>query len=215
MPKLRLFVGITLALVSAMSAGAQPRAFLQWGAPSGLDNKLTVNRVPVVDAAGVIRYYDVALAFNVDSAGKLTLNSTATKILASPNLTVGAFRPGIYLGGAFTCEHVVGAPGVVGGGRVSGSIAESDCSVTFNASWVSGPIAGHPNEGALKVAGITFQGYSWGVLGGVDDNWQDRGWDQGDLIGVVQSGQQLIIHNFGNDNKEDTSAVFTFCSSCS
>jgi len=214
MLKLRLFIGVTLAFLCAASAGAQPRAFLQWGTPSGLDNKLNINRVPVVDAAGVIRYYDVALAFNVDSAGKLTLNSTAAKIAASPSLTVGAFRPGIYRGGAFTCEHVVGAPGVVGGGRISGSIAESNCSRTFNASWVSGPIAGHPNEGALKAAGITFQGYSWGVLGEVSDSWQDTGWDRGDLIGVVQSGQQLIIHNFGNDNKEDTSAVFTFCSSC-
>ncbi len=214
MPKLGLCAVVTLAILCAAPASAQPRTFMQWGTPSGLDNRLTINRVPVIDAAGAIRYYDVALTFNVDSAGKLTLNSNATKIVVSPNLTVGAFRPGIYLGGAFTCEHVVGAPGVVGGGRISGSIAESNCSVTFNASWVSGPIAGHPNENALKAAGITFQGYSWGVLGEVDDNWQDTGWDQGDLIGVVQSGQQLIIHNFGNDNKEDTSAVFTFCPSC-
>ena len=214
MPKLRLCAVVIVTLLCVAPASAQPRALMQWGTPNGVDNKLTINRVPVIDSAGAIRYYDVALTFNVDGGGKLTLNSNATKISVSPNLNVGAFRAGIYLGGAFTCEHTVGAPGVVGGGRISGSIAESNCSVTFNASWVSGPIAGHPNEGALKAAGIVFQGYSWGVVGEVDSDWQGTGWDQGDLIGVVQSGQQLIIHNFGDDNREDTSAVFTFCPSC-
>lgn len=214
MLKSSLIVCVALAILCAVSAEAQPRAFFQWGTPSGLDNKLNVSRVPVADAAGNIRYYDVALAFTVDGAGKLTLNSTASKVTASPSLTVGSFRPGIYLGGSFTCEHVVGTPGVAGGGRITGSIAESNCSVTFNASWVSGPIVGHPNEAALRAAGITFQGYAWGVLGEVGDNWLEQGWEPGDLVGVVQSGQQLIVHNFGNDNKEDTSAVFTLCSRC-
>jgi hypothetical protein len=179
MLKRSLTLGVAMTIFSVIPVEAQPRALFQWGTPSGTESKMNVSRVPVVDAAGNIRYFDVAIAFNVDGAGKLTLNSTASKITASPTLTVGAFRPGTYLGGSFTCEHVVGTPGVAGGGRISGSIAQSNCGVTFNASWVNGPIAGHPNEGALRAAAITFQGYAWGVLGEVSSGWQERGWKPG------------------------------------
>lgn len=71
------------------------------------------------------------------------------------------------------------------------------------------------NTVRTRSAGITYQGYSWGMVGEVGDDWVDIGWNPGDLIGVIQSGQQLIIHKFGNDSKEETSMVFTLCSSCS
>ena len=201
------------------SVQAQPRAFLQLGAPSGVENRMSITRVPVSDKNGTIKYYDVSLVFNVDSAGRLTLNTGATKVTASPNVAVGAFKPGIYQGGRFVCdEYTVGAPGIVGGGRVAGSIADKNCGLgylSFSASWVTGPIAGHPNEAALRAAGITYQGYSWGIVGDVGDDWPEIGWDPGDLIGVVQSGQQLVIHNFGDDKEEDSSIAFTLCPDCS
>jgi len=205
-----------VALFSAAEAWAQPRAFFQSGTPAGLDNRLNVSRVPVRNSAGVIKYYDVALTFNVDAAGKLTLNNTATKITLSPELVVGAFRPGIYTQGSIGCEYQVGAPGVAGGGRITGSLGGSlNCGNDLDVSWITGPIAGHPNESSLQAAGITFQGYAWGVVGEVDSHWISQGWDSGDLVGVVQSGQNLIIHNFGDDSQEDSNAVFVLCPSCS
>ncbi|HEV2854924.1 MAG TPA: hypothetical protein VHC97_19185 [Thermoanaerobaculia bacterium] len=215
--KARSLIFLLTALFFATKVHAQPRAFFQLATPQGLNNQMGITRVPVVDASGAIKYYDVTLVFSVDNTGKLSLNSSATKIVASPNLAVGAFTPGIYEGGPSHCEHVVGAPGIVGNGRISGSIADDNCglySLRFNASWVSGSITGHPNEAALRAAGISFQGYSWGVLGTVGDDWIGLGWNAGDVIGVIQSGRQLTIHNFGNDSKEDTSTVFTLCSSC-
>jgi hypothetical protein len=198
-------------LFVAMKVQAQPRALFQMGTPQGLNNQLGITRVPVIDGRGAVKYYDVTLVFTVDGAGKLALNSGATKIIASPNIAVGSFSPGIYRGGPDGCDHVVGAPGIVGGGRISGSIAMTNCNSysDLNASWVTGPIAGHPNEPTLRAAGITFQGYSWGIVGEAASSWADIGWNAGDIIGVIQSGRQLIIHNFGNDNKEDRTAVFT------
>ncbi len=215
-----IFIGVALSLIYVVELQAQPRALFHYGTPQGNDNRLNILRVPVIDGTGTVRYYDVALTFTVDGTGKLALNSSATKIVASPNLSVGAFKPGIYMGGPGSCQHTVGSPGVVGGTRVSGSIADdqNDCIADnffeFNASWVSGSIAGHPNEAVLRAAGITFEGYSWGILGNVGADWDDWGWKAGDIIGVIQSGQQLTIHNFGNDKKEDTSATFTLCPSC-
>jgi hypothetical protein len=202
---------LLLMISFATPVQAQPRALLQMGTPQGLNNQLGITRVPVLDASGGIKYYDITLVFSVDNAGKLTLNSTATKIVASPNVAVGAFSPGTYRGGPDGCDHVIGAPGIVGGGRISGSISTTNCNhySNFDASWVTGPIAGHPNEAVLRAAGIAFQGYSWGIVGEAASSWTDIGWNAGDIIGVIQSGRQLVIHNFGNDNKEDRSAVFT------
>lgn len=213
-----IIIALAAIPLTASRVEAQARALLQLGTTQGLGNNLGITRIPVLDANGAVKYYDVTIAFSVDSTGHLTVNSTATKIVLSPNLAVGAFVPGIYNGGPSRCPHTVGAPGILGGGRISGSIADSDCgllSLAFNASWVSGPITGHPNEAVLRAAGISFQGYSWGILGDVGQDWQDLGWKPGDIIGVVQSGQQLNIHNFGNDNKENTSATFTLCTRCS
>jgi hypothetical protein len=197
-------------LLFTMKAPAQPRALFQMGTPQGLNNQLGVTRVPVVDSRGTVTYYDITLVFAVDATGKITLNSGATKIIASPNIAVGSFTPGTYRGGPDDCDHVVGAPGIVGGGRVSGSLASTtNCYSILSASWVSGSISGHPNEAALRAAGITFQGYSWGIVGEVGQNWEIDGWAAGDIIGVIQSGRQLVIHNFGKDNTEDRSAVFT------
>lgn len=205
---------LLVSLFLGSQAWAQPRAFFQSGTPAGLDNKITVTRVPVRNSAGAIRYYDVALTFSVDAAGRLTLNNAATRITPSPELVVGAFRPGIYTQGSFSCEYEVGAPGVAGGGRVTGALGGSlDCSSDLNVSWVTGPIAGHPNESALRAAGITFQGYAWGVVGEADGAWSN--WNPGDLVGVIQSGQTLTIRNFGDDNREDSNAVFVLCPSCS
>jgi hypothetical protein len=208
-----ILVAMAWLLCSTTDAWAQPRAFFQWGTSHALDNRINLNRVPVRDSAGSVKYYDVALTFNVDNAGKLSLNTTATKITQSPELVVGAFRPGIYEYDG--CEYPVGTPGVVSGGRISGSIGgSSNCGAVLNVAWVSGPIIGHPNEATLRAAGITFQGYSWGIVGNLNFSWTNDGWKPGDIVGVVQSGQQLIIHNFGDDNREDMSAVFTLCPKC-
>lgn len=202
------------ALFLTSEAFAQPLAFFQSGTPQGLDNRVVITRVPVRNSAGVIKYYDVALTFAVDSTGKLTQNTAATKITPSPELVVGAFKPGIYTHGSSGCKYRVGAPGVAGGGRVTGSLGGSlNCGNEIDVSWITGPIAGHPNESALRAAGITFQGYAWGVVGEVSSHW--GGWDPGDLVGVVQSGQNLTIRNFGDDNREDSNAVFVLCPSCS
>jgi hypothetical protein len=47
------------------------------------------------------------------------------------------------------------------------------------------------------------------IVGKAGQNWEIDGWAAGDIIGVRQSGRQLVIHNFGKDNTEDRSAVFT------
>jgi hypothetical protein len=194
-------------VVSGQGAGlSAQKALFQWAVAHGVENRATFDRVPVVAGNGSTKYYDVLLAFNVDAGGKLTLNPTASRIALSPTVLVGAFKPGEYENDG--CRFVVGAPGLTADGRAIGSIGLDEFCGEFNATWVSGPIAGHPNEAALRAAGISSTAFSWGVMG---DETGRSNWSSGDLIGVAQSGSNLTIVNFGSDARQDSTLVFRAC----
>jgi len=106
-------------------------------------------------------------------------------------------------------------PGVGDGGRISGSIQRinvvSSGFDTFNANWTSGAITGHPHQAKLNAAGITSTAFNWGVMGAAGSGTVSSGWKAGDIIGVIQNGNQLCIVNFGVDKNADTSLAFTLC----
>src|SRR5262245_56479058 len=116
---LRLATPSFVLLLVPTYLSAQPRALLQWSTVQALGNQVILSRVPVYNSSGVLKYYDISLSFTIDSAGKPALNTTGTKVSLSPDLVVGSFKPGIYKND--DCRYAVGTPGVVGGGRVSGS----------------------------------------------------------------------------------------------
>ncbi|WP_411728103.1 hypothetical protein [Methyloglobulus sp.] len=191
---------------------------MQQATINGAADAVTLTRVPVMKADGIIIYKDISMFFNVDSAGNVTLPSALVQITPSPTINVGAFKPGTYNGydlapqcGGHTFK--VGSPGVGSGGQISGSIQRingSNCD-TFNASWTSGPITGHPHQAKLNAAGITSTAYNWGVMGTAGGQTVVSGWKAGDIIGAVQTGNQLSLVNFGVDNKADTVLAFTLC----
>lgn len=210
--------GIGLSINAAcLTADAAPAVFLQSAAVSGASNVLTLTRVPVQDATGKITYKNVAMSFNVDAAGKLTLNTASVSIVASPTLAVGAYKPGTYNGYnllTYTNSHyfIAGSPGVGADGRISGSIQRitDDSRDTFNAGWTSGPVTGHPLEALLTQAGVP-NGYSWGIMGTAGNYTTGSGWNPGDIIGVIQTGNQLSMWNFGKGKIPLTSLTFTLC----
>ena len=194
---------------------------MQQATINGAADAVTLTRVPVRKADGSIIYKDISLFFNVDSVGNVTLPPTFVQITPSPTINVGAFKPGAYSGYmVFTyCppdsndDFTVGSPGVGSGGRISGSIQRVTCSSgnVFHASWTSGPITGHPLQAQLNAAGITSTAYNWGVMGTAGNQTVVSGWKAGDIIGAVQTGNQLSLVNFGVDNKADTALAFTLC----
>ncbi len=221
-----LTTAVVIGLVSGYAPAALPAVpaiFMQQATINGAADAVTLTRVPVRNAAGTIIYKDISLFFNVDSAGNVTLPSALVQITPSPTINVGAFKQGTYNGYSLApgCglnnNFKVGSPGVGSGGRISGSIQrinDSNCD-TFNASWTSGPITGHPNQAKLNAAGITSTAYNWGVMGTAGTTTASsngvRGWQAGDIIGAVQTGNQLSLVNFGIDNKADTALAFTLC----
>jgi hypothetical protein len=215
-----LIAAAVIGLISGYAPetlAATPTIFMQSATINGAADAVTLTRVPVQNAAGTIIYKDISMFFDVDSLGNVTLPPALVKITPSPTINVGAFKPGTYNGYSIngcTNDHTfkVGSPGVGSGGRISGSIQriEFGCGI-FNASWTSGPIAGHPLEVQLKAAGITSTAYNWGIMGTADLSTQQSGWIAGDIVGVVQTGNQLSLVNFKNKNIAKTSLTFTLC----
>jgi hypothetical protein len=223
-----LIAATAVGLVSAYapaSLGVEPAIFMQSATISGAGNALTLGRVPVKDANGKITYKDISMLFTVDNAGNVTLDPQSVSITSSPPLNAGTFKPGHYRGYKACNEADCKGDFTVGtgggnGGRISGSIqrinifqgaGSADISDVFNASWTSGPINGHPDEAKLKAAGITSTAYSWGVMGTAGAFTKGSGWRAGDIIGAIQTGNQLTLVNFGDDNKSDASLTFDLC----
>lgn len=202
-------LALSLAFAMPESAlGATPTLFLESAAISGAENTIRVIRVPVRTSTGKILYKDMTLPFLVDGLGNVTLDQVGLSVASSPNLITSAFKPGTYRG-INDYSFVVGTPGAGGGGRVSGSILGTTWG--FNANWVSGPIAGHPYQAALTAAKISSTTQAYGIVGNVYSTSLYPGWHAGDIVGAVQTGDTLLLTNYGTDNVPDTAMTFVLC----
>jgi hypothetical protein len=220
-----VLVGV-ISIYSPSTLAVDPKIFLESSVIKGAGGIVKIRRVPVQDSAGAIKYLDISLSFDVNDAGEISLSPGSPQITPSPKLKVGEFKQGVYTGSLEGVLYDVGSPGIGPGGRAAGSInsrprllGSSTCRTDrLSVSWVTGPIQGHPNEAALTAAGITSTTLSWGAVSVMDDNCSDvndyPGWENGNIIGAIQTGNQLSIHNFGNDNAEDSVLVFTLCPTC-
>jgi hypothetical protein len=198
---------------------ATPQIFLENAVLNGAGDTVVISRVPVMDSAGTITYQNISLIFRVDNAGILSLDQGSPVITFSPAIAIGAFQPGVYKGSVATdILYDVGSPAILPGGRISASLNSrpTSCSDHLNIGWVTGPIMGHPNEIALNTAQITSTAYSWGTVGIQNGCWPDTypGWNDGDIVGVVQTGDQISVHNLGHTNVEKSVLVFTLCPTC-
>jgi hypothetical protein len=212
-----------ISIYSLSALAVDPRIFLESSVIKGAGGIVKIRRVPIQDSTGAIKYRDISLSFDVNNAGEISLSPGSPQITPSPRLKVGEFKQGVYVGSLAGILYDVGSPGVGPGGRAAGSINSrprppGGCrGDRLSVSWVTGPIQGHPNEAALTAAGITSTALSWETAAVMDDNCSDvdyPGWENGNIIGAIQTGDQLSVHNFGNDNVEDGVLVFTLCPTC-
>jgi hypothetical protein len=214
-----VLVGV-ISIYSPSTLAVDPKIFLESSVIKGAGGIVEIRRVPVQDSVGAIKYLDISLSFDVNNSGEISLSPGSPQITPSPKLKVGEFKQGVYVGTIKSVLYDVGSPGVAPGGRAAGSInfrsgtgVGSTEFCHLNISWITGPIQGHPNEAALTAAGITSTALSWGTAGVVEKRCYP-GWESGNIVGAIQTGDQLSIHNFGKDNVEDSVLVFTLCPTC-
>jgi len=192
---------------AAAQAASIPQAFAESAIMGGSGNRVSISRVPVRNSLGVITYKDVVVLFSVSPTGVLTMS--APFITASPAILSSTFIAGRYKldGDIFT----VTGPGVAPGGRTIWSIAgPSTCAL--NASWTTGPIAGHPQQVRLNDAQISYQGYSYGVTGD-EGCFNYFNWSSGRLMSAAGGPTGLTLFSYGyyDSPTPQTSASFARC----
>lgn len=200
------------------AAATTPNAYFESAVITGSGNYINVSRVPVVDSTGKVTYKDINIEFEVNNAGVLNMAAFSPTITASPALITSGFKAGYYKDARGNKYQVTGPSVIPNTTRTVWSlafVAGSDVK-QFSMSWITGPVIGHPNQPSLDYNKITTNAYSWGLMGSASggvSGFPFLNWNNANVVGAVQAGNQLVLHYFTSNanNVEDASASLTYC----
>lgn len=189
------------ALVTGAQTATTPTAMFQYAMLTGTGNTINATQVPVVTSSGVTVYVNLAMQFDVDANGNLTLSSGFPQITQAPTLITAGFMTGRYVGPSTLYGGkalvTVSGPGVTDGGATEWSLSAATgadaCTSPGSAYWYVGPIANNPLAARLSKAGITSTAWSYGVGTAACFTYT---WAPNTLIGVSQTGNSIAIASF-------------------
>lgn len=198
----------TALVLAAGQANAAPALFIdQSSSITGASDTLSLARVPVRNNAGAVNYFDIAIKFQVDAAGRPVLAPLNPVVSASPALLSAGFKAGNYKD-AFGNVFRVSGPGATTAGRSNWAIlwtkhgTNYPASWSFQGTWTTGPVAGHPIQPILTRQGITSNAFSWGTVQTNIGNFLNCAANE--AIGYVQVGNQLVMHGFCANTTTET-----------
>jgi hypothetical protein len=212
-----LSVGLACFLPAGLSAEVIPGTNLsvhfESGNVVGSGRNINMHRVPVVDVnTGQTTLFDVAFRFTFNPADGFIFEQISS-VTPSPPVPVTNITPGGYRTQQGVC-YLLEGPSIIDANRSLYTIrgVGRDFSVNcngsgerFTASIVSGPAIGHPDIGNREIVSSLMDNYVYGIIsggGGLSPAIINIGWEQNELIGLRQSGDQLIIGLF-SDNGAD------------
>lgn len=155
----------------------------------GTQQNIIAHRVPVKNLeTGQVVLYDVTTEYMVAEDGSIAVkNVSSTKSISQPN-SADNFIPGTYSDVNQVC-YIVTAAGTTVDGRSTGTVRSESKSVEFSASWISGPVEGHPIISALPEAEQFLDGPNYGTAGQTNL----PSFCIGGVIGAIQSGAGITI----------------------
>jgi len=191
-----VLVTFGLAIFTYLPADAQPStdSSLHFDAAHiiGSGSSIIVHRVPVRNMnTNETTLYNVTLELSVTDTGLFTVTHLSSVESPSQQHSADHFIPGNYTDDAGNC-YIVSSGGITADGRNVGSVRSDANEYTFNASWMSGPIKGHPLVGNAEVAMALLDGPSYGTVGASSN----RGFCRGHLIAAAQTGESVTITAF-------------------
>jgi hypothetical protein len=202
-----------LTFTASVAIAATPTAFMGSATINTTENRIEATYVPVQDASGKVVYKNVLLDFQVDDAGNLSLAVGSPTITPAPILPTTKFKAGQYKD-ANGKKYTVAGPSVIPGtARTSWSLV-SNAIPQISLNWITGNVIGHPNQTILNLKKITSNGFSWGTVGfnSSSSGTPFYNWQNGSVVGAVQSVNQITFHLFqNNDNIEDASVSLQYC----
>ena len=186
----------------------------------GSGRDINALRLPVVDVkSGRVDYYDTRFRLSlVDGAFvmKIIGASKSPAVLGFDNIT-----PGVYQDTNSVC-YALGGPTLLPDGRRLYTLAQTQAdgcyryTETFRAQFVSGAAVGHPDIGGREIAGSLKSSWLYGYVatgGYLGSGGVNRTWLSNELVGMRQTGRQLILGDFTDSGQDsaDTqkSAILT------
>jgi hypothetical protein len=202
--------------IAPAQAPQPPYALFQQATLTGSGNTINATQIPVVTSSGAIVYLNVALQFNVDANGNLTIASGFPQVAAAPSAITSGFRAGTYVGPSSILSGKavvsVAGPGVTDGGYTvwtltTGSGADG-ATYPSSATWYVGPVANTPLAARIAKAGITSTMLSYGVASSqANNNTAPTGYAYWacptTLIGVTQVNNTITFSSFSDNGCSD------------
>jgi hypothetical protein len=203
------FTGLALTLACstqlALAQTAPAEVFIQNAQVVGTGDTLHLYGLPTRTSEGKVSYWDATVVLEALPGGRL--KSAAISSVAAPKLTKSEFVVGTYTinnnGGLRTCK-LVASPFA---GRTQFDLSCDDDSTVF--TWYTGPIAGHPDEAAIRAAKLD-------TLPGAEEYSFGRDVRTGSMTCTAfganftarQVGDALTLNNYYGDNVLDCQLRF-------
>ncbi len=180
----------------------------------GSGRHLNMTQIPVINIdTGERTLYDAAFKFTFDP-GEGFIFEQITSVAISPPVSVANIVPGVYKSQSGRCFLLEG-PSQLNANRsmytLRGAVQNevTNCPTNgggFTAQIISGAATNHPDIGDRDIVSNLQDTYVYGVIANAQTvNLEINGnWDQNELIGIRQSGDQLIVGLFsdGVDNND-------------
>lgn len=185
----------------------------------GSGRNINMHRVPVVNVnTGQITLYDVAFRFTFNPTDGFIFEQISSVTPSQP-VPVTNITPGLYRTQEGLC-YLLEGPSMIDVNRSLYTIrgVSSDFSAAcgsidaFTASIASGLAVGHPDIGSREIAPSLVDNYVYGIISGTG-SWGgfiiSQNWQQNEIIGLRQSGDQLIIGLFSENGADFKDPVET------
>jgi len=164
----------------------------------GAGRNINVYRVPVTDVnTRVTTFYDVQFQFGILSDGSIGFTRMSSAAVSSSQIKAADnFIAGTYKDSNGVLLQVEG-PVVLSGGRLQYSIRSITSGKKFDATWITGPVAGHPQVGGFNPTPTEGSAGAFGVMGGADFSISGQEFGcNGHAVGVSQLGSTLVISSY-------------------
>ena len=177
----------------------------------GSGRHLNMQRVPVINIdTGNITLYDASFKFTfLPEEGLIFEQITSASV--SPPTSIANITPGIYSADASAC-YILEGPTAVNSSRsiytIRGYQGEAPCTRPINfftAQIISGTASGHPDIGTRDIVPNLTDTYVYGFVASSASNCCGHitvNFNSNELIGVRQSGNQLIIGLFSEEGND-------------
>jgi hypothetical protein len=194
------------SLLSPLAQAQTSQIYIENAKTWGGGNTLYLYGVPIKNAVGdpVTKYWDLQVV--LEATPDTARPNKATVVGATPSAKVkkAGFVQGDYTLGTIPC-HL--EPSTLAG-RTQYDLNCATSSNQLKITWYTGPITGHPDEAAIRAAGLDSivgaEEYGWGrVVYNSTSYWGGCYLPFGHLTGARQVGDVLTINNYGNNSALD------------